>query len=84
MNTEMIKVNLTKLLEEREVSMYRLAKDTEIAYTTLWKLNTGRSERIGFDIMEKICVRLGCTPGDLFTILSDDEKPTIKKGARQK
>lgn len=80
MNIEMIKVNLTKLLEERGVSMYRLAKDTEIAYTTLWKLNTGRAQRIGFDVLEKICVRLECMPGDLLTILPGDAPSfTVKK-----
>src|SRR5262249_27850487 len=68
MNTRMIKVNLTKLLEERGITMYRLAKDTDVTYPTLWKLNTGRAQRIGFDLLERICVRLECTPGELLLI----------------
>ncbi|QQS46820.1 MAG: helix-turn-helix transcriptional regulator [Acidobacteriota bacterium] len=76
----MIKVNLTKLLEDREVSMYRLAKDTEIAYTTLWKLNTGRAQRIGFDVLEKICLRLECSPGELLTVHPGEApKFTVRK-----
>jgi len=82
MNIQMIKVNLTKLLEDRGISMYRLAKDTEIAYQTLWKLNTGRAQRIGFDLLEKICVRLDCTPGEL--LLINPDVAAKKKGARAK
>lgn len=68
MNTEMIKVNLDELLEARGITMYRLAKDTGVTYPTLWKLNTGRAQRIGFDLLEKICLRLDCTPGELLQI----------------
>ncbi|MGH9832959.1 MAG: helix-turn-helix domain-containing protein [Blastocatellia bacterium] len=78
----MIKVNLTELLEARGISMYRLAKDTEIAYQTLWKLNTGRAQRIGFDLLEKICLRLDCTPGEL--LLINPGVAVKKKGARAK
>ena len=64
--------------------MYRLAKDTDIAYQTLWKLNTGRAQRIGFDILEKICVRLNCTPGDLLTVLPGKAtKKATKKRAKK-
>ncbi len=82
MNTQMIRVNLTDLLKDRGVSMYRLAKDTQLAYTTLWKLDTGRAQRIGFDVLEKICVRLECTPGELLSVLPD--KSAKKKGGAAK
>jgi DNA-binding Xre family transcriptional regulator len=82
MNMQMIKVNLTNLLEDRGVSMYRPAKDTEIAYQTLWKLNTGRAQLIGFDLLEKIRLRLDCTPGEL--LLINPEIAAKKKGARAK
>ena len=81
MNIQMIKVNLTKLLEDRGISMYRLAKDTEIAYQTLWKLNTGRAQRIGFDLLEKICLRLDCTPGELLLINPEVAAKKSKKGS---
>ncbi|MGH9840337.1 MAG: helix-turn-helix domain-containing protein [Blastocatellia bacterium] len=47
----------------------------------MWKLNTGRAQRIGFDLLEKICVRLECEPGELLSI--EPGKPA-KKGARAK
>lgn len=65
--------------------MYRLAKDTDIAYPTLWKLNTGRAQRIGFDILEKICLRLDCSPGDLLSVEQNEEpkKAQKQKGRRE-
>ncbi len=83
MNTLMVRVNLNELLEARRVSMYRLAKDSGVAYVTLWKLNTGRSQRIGFDVLEKICTRLECTPGDLLIVVPGKvaKKPAKKGGA---
>jgi len=64
--------------------MYRLAKDTDITYQTLWKLKTGQSQRIGFDILEKICVRLNCTPGDLLAVIpGKPTKKATKAGKRQ-
>jgi putative transcriptional regulator len=78
----MIKVNLDQLLEERGISMYRLAKDTGVTYPTLWKLNTGRAQRIGFDLLEKICLRLDCTPGELLLINPEVAAKKKKGGAK--
>jgi putative transcriptional regulator len=77
----MIKVNLDQLLEEQGITMYRLAKDTGVTYPTLWKLNTGRAQRIGFDLLEKICLRLECTPGELLLI---NPEVAAKKKATKK
>ena len=84
MNTIMVKVNLSELLEARGVSMYRLAKDSSVAYVTLWKLQTGRAQRIGFDVLEKICTRLDCTPGELLTVIPGKvaKRPAKKGGAK--
>lgn len=88
MNTQMIRVNLTELTQARDISMYRLAKDTGVTYPTLWKLQTGRAQRIGFDVMEKLCVYLECNPGDLLTIINEQPgeptKAAKKKGTSKK
>jgi putative transcriptional regulator len=68
MNEAMIRVHISEVLKSRGVSMYRLAKDTGLAYTTLWKLQNGDSQGVSFDVLEKICTRLHCTPSDLFTV----------------
>jgi len=65
----MIRVNLDELVKARDITMYRLAKDTGVTYPTLWKLQTGRAQRIGFDVIEKLCLYLECSPGDLLSVI---------------
>ncbi len=77
MNIDVIKVPLEQLLADRKKSIYALAKETNISYTALWKLKEGRTQGISFDILEKVCRNLDCTPNDLLA-LSPDEKPKPK------
>jgi putative transcriptional regulator len=85
MNIPMIKFDLSDILAKRGISKYRLAMDTKIAHTTIWKLETGKAQRIGFDVLEKICTRLECAPGDFLFVMPDGEaKKSAKKGARAK
>lgn len=74
MRNLMIKTRLAEVLAEKKVSMYTLAKDTGIAYTTVWHLNRGETERIEFSVLDRICTRLGCQPGDLIIHLPDKPK----------
>jgi putative transcriptional regulator len=78
MNGCMIKVPLKRLLRERDRSVYSLAKETNVAYTTLWKLETGRSQSISFDVLEKLCTALDCTPNDILQIVPDKKKASKK------
>lgn len=78
MKTPMIKTRLAEVLAEKKVSLYTLAKDTGIAYTTVWKLGKGTTERIEFSVLNRICARLGCQPGDL--IIHEPDKP-VRKGS---
>jgi len=84
MNTDVIKVNLSELLEARGVSMYKLAQDTQLAYTTLWKLQTKRTQGISFDVLEKVCAFLECTPGELLSVAPDEKKHVAKKKSVKK
>jgi putative transcriptional regulator len=68
MISSVIKVKLQELLEEKKKSLYRLQKETDIAYTTLLHLNNGEVKGITFDVLEKICDNLECTPNDLLAI----------------
>lgn len=74
MNSCMVEITLKQLLEARGMSMYALAKDTGLAYTTLWKLQSGDSQGISFDVLEKVCGALECTPNDLLAIKPDKRK----------
>ena len=68
MKSDMVKVHIRKLLKEQGLSMYKVAKDTGLAYTTLWKLENGYSQGVSFDVLEKLCNRLDCSPADLFSV----------------
>jgi len=76
----MIEFNLDEILAKRGITKYRLAKDTNIAHTTIWKLETGKAQRVGFDVLEKICVRLDCELTD-FLFIRRERKAAKKKGS---
>ena len=64
----MVRLNLRHLLARKGVTAYRLAKDTGLSLTTVYRLTrpNGRFDRIEADTIDRICVALGCAPGDLF------------------
>jgi putative transcriptional regulator len=92
MNTTMIKPMLTELLEQRGITLYRLAKDTDLAYSTLHNFSKARTESIDFRVLDLICDVLECQPGDLLVRVPNGQRGTRiqperaarKKGARAK
>ena len=76
MNTTMIKPMLTELLEERGITLYRLAKDTDLAYSTLHNFSRARTESIDFRVLDLICEVLDCQPGDLLIRVPNGQKGT--------
>ena len=71
----MIKIGIDALLKEREHSFYWLAKETGISHTTLWRLKKDKALGINFETLEKLCLALGCQPGDFLRV----RKPRTKK-----
>lgn len=60
-----IEVRIDELLKKHKRSFYWLSKETGISYTTLWRLKKGKALGINFATLKKLCVALGCGPGDL-------------------
>ena len=50
-----IQVPLDALVEHRGRSLYWLAKQTGISYTTLWRLKSGKARGINFATLVRIC-----------------------------
>lgn len=48
------------------ITVKELADRAGCAYNTAHDLWNGRAQRIGFDIMDRICEALDAQPGDLF------------------
>ena len=61
----MIEIHIDELLKNRGRSFYRLAKETGISHTTLWRLKKGKALGINFETLEKLCATLQCQPGDV-------------------
>ena len=63
----MVRLRLRKLLQNKTVTPYRLAKDTGLSLKTVYKLAhpSGRFDRIGADTLDRLCRVLDCEPGDL-------------------
>src|SRR5262245_47562837 len=64
----MITLKLEELLNKRGRSLYWLASSdgADVEYSTLWRLKEGRAKSISFELMDKRCSALECSPGDLF------------------
>jgi putative transcriptional regulator len=75
MITSVIKVRLEDVLSDRQKSLYALAKETGISYNTLTRINKNKVQGITWDVLEKVCVNLDCSPNDLLQIVHTG-KPT--------
>jgi putative transcriptional regulator len=74
MGKSMIKSNLAVLLAERKMRVADLVKETGINKSTLYKLYNDESARIDFETIDKICIALKISVGDLlvFTLNEND------------
>lgn len=61
-----ITVTIGNVLEEKDISIYRLAQETSISYQTLHKLINNKTTSISFDVMGKIAQYLDCSFDELF------------------
>lgn len=67
-----MKLSIQTQLKEKNITRYELARRIGVTYPTIDNIYKGLSSSIKFDILEKICKVLECTPNDI--IISDDPK----------
>ena len=65
----MIKINIDKILEQQNRSIYWLAKETDISYNNLLNLIKGRNKSISFEVLEKICLALDVDISDVLELI---------------
>ena len=75
----MVRLRLEELLEQRGITAYRLAVDTGIGHTALWKLRHGKQPSIKLDYIERLCRVLDCTPNELIQFDSRTEDKRREK-----
>lgn len=78
--SSMIQMRISQLLRARGQSLYWLAHETGINYSTLWKQKKGESQGVSFVVLRRVCDALDCAPGDLL-VKVDGKKSDRKKRA---
>lgn len=76
MIADVIKIRLEEILAERGITLYRLAKDSGIAYENLRKLKNGDATRIYFETLDRLCDALNCEPHELLTRVPNEPATT--------
>ena len=69
----MIDSKLSELLGRKRIKMSELARKAGINKNTVLNLYHGRSTRIEFEVLNKLCNVLGCTPSDILHYTPDVE-----------
>ncbi|WP_414491465.1 helix-turn-helix domain-containing protein [Thalassolituus sp.] len=62
---EMIKCHLSRIMGEKKLKISDVAKDTGINRGTITRLYHETAVRVEFDVLDKLCVYLGCDVSDL-------------------
>lgn len=63
-----IVVTLDSILAQRKVRAKDLAQQIGITEANLSLLRTGKVKGVRFETLEKLCLALDCTPGELLSI----------------
>ena len=77
----MIHPKVSEVLEDKGKSLYWLAQETGVAYSTLHKFNKAQTKGIDFRVLDEICAALSCQPGDILIRLPNEVKKATKKGS---
>ncbi|ALR18153.1 helix-turn-helix domain-containing protein [Vibrio natriegens] len=67
----MIKCHLSTLLGAKKLKIADVVRDTGINRSTVNRLFHETNNRIDFDTLEKICLYLNCSVGDLLEVQED-------------
>ncbi|MEK0401684.1 helix-turn-helix transcriptional regulator [Streptococcus suis] len=70
---EMIRVNLDKILKDRQMTSKDLAEQIGITEANLSILKTGKAKGIRFNTLMSICRILDCQPGDILEYVKEGE-----------
>jgi putative transcriptional regulator len=68
MISTVIKLKLNDLLKAKDKTLLALANETGISYNTLHRMKKNKVQGITWDVLEKICLNLGCEPSELIAI----------------
>lgn len=70
----MVRLRVTELLEERNLTKYWLWKRLGMSYDNYNKMIKNETHSIRYDVIDSLMKILDCKLEDLFEITADDEK----------
>jgi putative transcriptional regulator len=70
-----IRLNLDRLLLERQMSLTELATRVDLTLANLSILKTNKARAIRFSTLEALCRELKCQPGELLEFVPGDGAP---------
>ena len=76
----MIDSRLSEILGRKRIKMSELARKADINKNTVLNLYHGRSTRIEFEVLNKLCNILKRTPNDILHHTPDEEAPHLAAG----
>lgn len=65
---KMIVIKIQEMADKKNVTLYRIAEDTGINYSTLHQMKKNNVKMVSLEILQKLCDYLKCTPNDLLAI----------------
>lgn len=69
---------LPELLEQREISIRQLSRDTGVTYTTIWALYHGQRRSVQLEVLDAVCEVLRVQPGEIYRYTpSADRRPSV-------
>ena len=66
-----IRINLDRVLADRELTLTELAERVGVTIVNLSILKTNKARAIRFSTLEALCRELKCQPGDLLEFAKD-------------
>lgn len=70
-----MRLNIKEKIKEKGLNKNQFSKLIQLGYTATCNLYDGKTERIYFETLERICKVLECTPNDI--IVSDDPQMNL-------
>jgi putative transcriptional regulator len=67
-----IRLNLDRLLLERQMSLTELAEKVDLTLANLSILKTNKARAVRFSTLEALCRELKCQPGDLLEFVAGE------------
>lgn len=63
-----MKVCIDDILKKQNKTRYWLSKEINFTYPNLMKLCNNETSSIRFDVLEKTCIALNCSPNDILKL----------------